>query len=141
MKRSCTELPIQEYLEELRISNDRNVSFYIDNEDPKKYNEILSFINNNRDKFRNILYVIITGKHNKDLYGKESCGSGTENITAMKFKGKSLNNSRIYCKEFHENGKNVIMITMLPKKFQRNKESKKLTDRLKIIGEYDYEYK
>ncbi len=141
MKRSCTKLPINEYIIELGIPNTKNISIYIDFEDSKNCKEIITFINANKDKFRRILYVILLGLHNNDLYGKEKVGSGTENITAMKFKGKLNANKRIYCKEFFINSKKIVMITMISKKVQKLQEDKKIINRLKIIGGYEYEFK
>ncbi len=141
MKRSCTKIPINDYINELGIFNTKNVSLYVDSEDTKKCDEIISFLENNRKKFLRILGVIISGCYNDDLYGREKVDSNTENITAMKFKGKVYSNTRIYCKEFFKNGKQVVMITILLKKVQKVKDDKTLKQRLKIIGGYEYEFK
>lgn len=128
----CNELPIKSYIDELRIPNTKNVSLYVDSENK---DEILSFLENHRKKFLRILYVIISGIYNNELYRKE-----TDNITAMKFTGKFSSNTRIYCKEFFQNGKKIVMITLLQKKVQKNQEDKVLQQRLKIIGGYEYEF-
>ena len=141
MKRICTKLPINDYIRELGITNTKNISLYVDSEDFKNSEEIISFLENNRKKFLRILTVIIGGYYNNDLYGKEKVDTNTENITAMKFKGKFYSNTRIYCKEFFNNGKKVVLITMLLKKVQKVKDDKKLKKRLNIIGGYEYEFK
>ena len=54
----------------------------------------------------------------------------------MKFLGGA--NERIYCKEFFEKGKKVVMITAIAKKVQKNdKVIRNLIDR---IGEYEYDF-
>jgi len=136
--RSCKELPIKEYLDELGITNSRNISLFVDTECA---DEIIKFLEKNRKKFLRIFYVILSGFYNEDLYGKEDVGSGTQNIAAMKFKGKNFGNSRIYCKEFFYRGKQVVMVTMLQKKVQKIKDDKLLKQRLEIIGGYEYEFK
>jgi len=105
LRRNCTKLPINDYITELGIANTKNISLYVDSENIKKCEEIISFLENNRKKFLRILGVIINGYYNDDLYGKEKVDSNTKNITAMKFKGKFNSNTRIYCKEFFQNGK------------------------------------
>ena len=141
MRRNCTKLPINDYITELGIANTKNISLYVDSENIKKCEEIISFLENNRKKFLRILGVIINGYYNDDLYGKEKVDSNTKNITPMKFKGKFNSNTRIYCKEFFQNGKQVVMITMLLKKVQKVKDDKNRKERLKIIGDYEYEFK
>jgi len=141
LRRNCTKLPINDYITELGIANTKNISLYVDSENIKKCEEIISFLENNRKKFLRILGVIINGYYNDDLYGKEKVDSNTKNITPMKFKGKFNSNTRIYCKEFFQNGKQVVMITMLLKKVQKVKDDKNRKERLKIIGDYEYEFK
>lgn len=143
MKRKCEKIPIEQYLVEMEIVNIQNVSIYIDIENEKECAEILNFLQKekSRKKFKSILYAITQGQNNSDLYGGEDIGRGTSSIKAMKFKGSIFNNTRIYCKEFFQNGKKIVMIEMLLKKAQRNKDDKKITTRLKTIGGYEYDFK
>jgi len=143
LKRKCEKIPIDEYLGPAEIENAQNISVYIDTENIKEYTEILDFLQKtkNRKKFQTILTVIISGHNNSSLYGDEEICKTTKDIKAMKFKKGAFNNTRIYCKEFFQNGKKIVMIEMLQKKATRNQDDKKITTRLKVIGGYEYEFK
>ncbi len=50
-----------------------------------------------------------------------------------------IDNNRIICREFNENGKKVVVVTVVKKESQKN--DKKLTNIYQNIGRYDYEFK
>ncbi len=128
MVRDCVQYSIEEILKEFSISNDFNIEFYIDKKEEKK---IVKFLNSQKKKFRIILIHILRNIQNKDLYGSEPHG-----LKAMKF--KSLNNARIYCKEFFIENKKIVLIHFLEnKKFQKAK-NKKIINKLKSISNYEY---
>lgn len=88
-----------------------------------------------RKKFRRILYVVLMGQYDEDLYGREEVSGKAKGVTAMKFKGKM--NLRIYCKEVVQDGKKVVLVTALLKKTQ--KVNKSLKTLLETIGGYQFD--
>lgn len=88
-----------------------------------------------RKKFRRILYVVLLGQYDEDLYGREEVSGKAKGVTAMKFKGKQ--NLRIYCKEVVQDGKKVVLVTALLKKTQ--KVNKSLKTLLETIGGYQFD--
>jgi hypothetical protein len=115
-----------------------NVEVYFDEDAEKEIVEFLVADSARLKKFRRILAVILTGKYNKDLYGKEDVSGVAENVTAMKFKTKP--NSRIYCKEFFKDGKKVVLIELLENKDTQKASDKKIKSRLEAIGRRNYEF-
>ena len=109
--------------------------------EPKSAKEILEFLRNSKylRKFRQILSVVLQGKYNKDLYGKEDLSGTAEDVTAMKFKGKP--NTRIYCKEFFlEDGKKVVMVEFLGNKDKQKATSPKVKSKIEATGRRHYEF-
>jgi len=106
--------------------------------DRSEHEEITKFLTKKavRKKFRIIIRQIATGLYNPDLYDKEEVSGKAKDITAMKFKGKK--NYRVYCKEFHDGKRRIVMIQLLWKKTQKN--NKQLRSRLEYLGGYHYEF-
>lgn len=88
-----------------------------------------------KKKFNRILYTMLQGRYNSDLYDKEEVSEKAKNVTAMKFKGKQ--NYRIACKEIKCNHKTIIMVVNFHKKSQKN--SKKEIELYETVGGYEYE--
>ncbi len=133
MKRKCRLFDLKSFFCELPTL-EGNIELYVDD---LNGDDILSVLESNEKKFRRILVQINSGIYNNDIYGREEVSKKAKNVTAIKFKGKS--NERIYCKEFFQENKKVVMIIAIKKKSQKvNKELKKL---LETIGGYDYEFK
>lgn len=107
--------------------------------DSKNAKDIISFIKNdkNRSKLKRIAYVVNLGLQNKDLYGPEKVSDKAKDMMAMKFKGKP--NSRIYCKEFKQGKRRIVMIQLLANKGMQKVDTK-LKNQLETYGEYDYEF-
>lgn len=143
MSRTCIEWPLNAFIRDNRESFQGlpiiNVSLYIDS---KSAEEIIDFIESedNRIRFIRILLHILQNQYNDDLYRKESHNQKTRNITAMKFKG-SGKNTRIYCQERFPGvtggGKKIVMIHFLENK-GKQKNDKKIKDKLEAIADYEY---
>ena len=88
-----------------------------------------------KKKFQRILYTVLSGHYNSELYDREEVSTKAKNVTAMKFKGKL--NFRIGCKVITCTNKKVIMVSLFHKKTQKN--SKKEIAIYEAIGGYDYE--
>ncbi len=113
-----------------------DVEIYID---VKEQKGIMGIITSERNKFKRILYYILQGKYNEDLYGKEVVTPKCKDITAMKFKGAI--NTRIYCKEIHvSTKKKIIAIHLLRNKSFQSAGHKSLKPKLESISQYDYEF-
>lgn len=96
------------------------IELYLDvNSEPDLIREI---IGTHQSSFYLILYTILSGDYNDDLYKKEG-----EGVYAMRF---SSPNSRIYCKEIHGIGskKKIIMSRAV-----RNKTSQKNSKTIKNL--------
>jgi hypothetical protein len=104
------------------IRKNCKVRFYIDEQNAK---EIIAFIRNEKykSKFRRILYDLLNcPPYNSDFYSVEEVDKDTNNITAMKFKGSSGRNYRIYCKEYVVDdpmNKKIVLIKLYQKKKQK----------------------
>lgn len=142
MKRNGRKFDLTKFIKELPHLSESTVEIWID-EDNKK--EILSFLFKkkksgqyiNRDRFRLIINVVLSGKYNRILYDKEEVSKKAKNVTAMKFtRGKT--NFRIGCKEFSVKGKKVVMICLFDKDSEDNE--KKIKTVYEIIGGYEYEF-
>lgn len=146
MLRKCYKIPFELFKDIVDITVKQCVELYIDE---KNAAEILTVLNQNKSKLRNILYILLQGKYNNDLYGKENFSNETKDLTALKFKLGKGKNYRIYCKEYFDEkvinlatrsiqNKKVVLIEHVNKK--SNELDKKLRNLLTTIGGYDYEF-
>jgi hypothetical protein len=95
--------------------------------------EIREIIGTNKSKFKLILYTILSGEYNDDLYKKEA-----EGVYAMRF---SKPNSRIYCREIHgvrEKKKIIMSRSMLNKTSQKNNKTNGPI--IEALQEYEFKY-
>lgn len=141
MKRKCVKFDLTGFIKDnqdiFKHITLIDVELYIDE---KEFKEIVTFLKQNKKKFRSILYYILQGKYNESLYGKENVSEKAKNITAMKFSGKL--NPRIYCKEFFMSaGKKIVAIEFLENKSFQSASRKSLKPKLESIGGYEYEFK
>ena len=107
-----------------------NIDFFIDDE---HFEEIVSFIKENAKKIRVILYAIIQRKYNQVLYEKVK---GEKDITAFCFRGK--NNFRIYCKDYSQGNRRIIILMVLHHK-KSYEFTKKESALIKKLKKYEYE--
>ena len=138
MLRKCNKISLERFKIEFGIKNIYDISLFVDE---KNKEEILNVLNRNSNRFRRIVYELLQGKYNNDLYGKEEVSHKAKNITAFKFKRNRDTNYRIYCKEYIDelspNIKKVVMIRAYNKKTQ--KIDKKIKLILESIANYKYD--
>ena len=140
MKRKSQKYNIDQFLKENPQFSESNVEIRIDESNSEDIKEFLTITKKNGDfkhqkRFKIILWHILSGRYEDEVYGREKMSEKSNDITAMKFKDR--NNTRIYCKEFANEGKKIVMIIKHSKKVKKNdKRIKTLVD---TIGEYDYD--
>ncbi|MFA8342049.1 MAG: hypothetical protein ACEPO8_03650 [Rhodothermaceae bacterium] len=137
MKRRCKKIPVEQFRKENGIPKHIKVDLYVDEETS---GDILKFLRDkgNSKKFNRILFEVLSNRYNDDLYRKENVSDKAKDVTAMKFLNKSVENARIYCKEFILDDKKVVMITHYQKRKQ--KIDSKLRAQLEKIGGYEYDF-
>lgn len=131
MERKC--LPV-------RKRKNCKTEIYIDEEN---HQEIFSYIgqdNRHKNKFLDIVNIIMEGLHNRHLYRREGFDSETKSIHAMRL-FVSQENDRIYCKEVSKDNKiRVVIIGIL----HLHKTAEGLSDieksLIKTLASYDYEF-
>ncbi|HNW83789.1 MAG TPA: hypothetical protein PKG52_12955 [bacterium] len=138
MKRKCVIMK-KEWLEGIRINTPaKEVSLYYDCANEAEIKEIFED-ERFKKKLQVILFYILNGKYDDDLYDFEVVSEKAKGVTAMKFKGGKYDNLRIICKEYYQNDKKIVAVTAVKKKTQKvNKQLKELYER---IGGYEYEFK
>ena len=146
MRRGCVKIPSEFLKDIIDITVIQSVELYIDE---KNATEIVTILDQNRSKLRNILYILLQGKYQSDLYGKENFSTETKDLTALKFKLGKGKNYRIYCKEYFDEKvinlatrsiQNKKVILILPVNKKSNELDKKIRNLLTTIGGYDYEF-
>lgn len=146
MLRKCLKIPFALFKDIIDITVKQNVELYIDE---KNATEILTILKQNQSKFRKILYILLQGKYQNDLYGKENISPETKDLTALKFKLGKGKNYRIYCKEYFDEKvinlstrsiQNKKVVLILPVNKKSDELDKKLRNLLTTIGGYDYEF-
>lgn len=141
MKRKCRQYDVNNFLTGFPELAERNIEVWIDTDNA---DDILAFIlakkkdggYKYKKKLQRILYLVFSNTYAKDLYTKENISDNTKDVTAMKFKGKSADNTRIYCKEIYRNGKKVVMVV----KYDKDEFDKKTKNIIEKIGGYEYEF-
>ena len=142
MKRKCIKFDVIPFIKDLPELRSSKIEIWLDE---KNAFEILDFINKkkkngnyiNRDKFRLILNIALSGKYNFDFYDKEEVSAKAKYVTSMKFK-RSKSNYRIGCKEYSLADKKIIMVCLFLKTSQKN--DKKIKQIYETIGGYEYEF-
>jgi hypothetical protein len=114
-----------------------NVEIYIDVEIKKEAEKIRRFLTGQkeRNKFNRILFEILKHRYNDELYQKVK---GFSEVAEMRFPGKFFGNVRIYCKEINENGKRVIMASLLYKSQRAIKDDPATKSAAKKISKLTY---
>lgn len=70
MKKICIKFPLDEFKREISEFQHIKVEIFVD---LNNYNSILNIITKRKSKFKRIIYTVLSGKYNNDLYGKEKC--------------------------------------------------------------------
>jgi hypothetical protein len=143
MKRKCRKFRLDQFFKQFPELSERNIELWIDDKNKDEIFQILFEKNKNgkyirENRFKSILLQIFNYRYSKELYDKEEVSSKAKNITAMKFKNQFGANWRIYCKEFHDGEKRIIMIVARNKKTQNVNSTLKVL--LETIGEYEYDF-
>ncbi len=120
----------------VKLDNCGDIEFYIDKKNQAKIKNFLG--KKGKEKLSYIFSRICKGKPPKDVYGKENYDASIKNVTAIKLKGKSFNNARIYCKDYDENKPRIIVLSELLKSKKQNELTKKERNLIKRVNEYDY---
>ena len=122
----------------LRTSPNGKRCIAVDNE---VFDEVLTYIrqdDRHKNKFVDIVNVIIAGHKNRDLYDKEDIDASCKDVTAMKF-FKGQENDRIYCKEVRRGDKTMIVIMgALHERKKTTKNSKREISIIHNVGSYTY---
>lgn len=122
----------------MRTSSDGKRCIAVDNE---VFDEVLAYIGQDarhKNKFIDIVNVILAGLKNRDLYDKENIDASCKDVTAMKF-FKGQENDRIYCKEIRRGDKTMIVImgALLERK-KTTENSKRELATIRNVGTYTY---
>ena len=108
-----------------------NVIFAVDEKNRDEIIKNLKAIRLDVSKMKDLYFdLIVKGTCSKDKYSQENYSNVIENVTALKFKGKSKNNSRIYCKDFKKENKRIIILC----EFHKKKQNKLLMRERSIIS-------
>lgn len=122
----------------LRTSPDGKRCIAVDEE---VMDEVLAYIGQDqrhKNKFIDIVNVLLAGLKNRDLYDKENIDASCKDVTAMKF-FKGQENDRIYCKEVHRGGKTLIVIMgALHEKKKTTKNTNREIATIRNVGSYTY---
>jgi hypothetical protein len=143
VKRKARKYDVSNFLKEFPELRGRDVEIWIDLDNVKEILEIITEKGKDgnyirQDRFKLILYTLFRYQYNEDLYAQEKINNRASKITAMKFKKHRGKNIRIYCKEFEQSGKKIVMITSTNKTTQS--VGKKLITLIESIGKYEYEF-
>ncbi len=123
----------------IRTSSDLKRCIAIDSDN---YDEILAFLNTDsrhRNKFADIVNVLLAGHRNTQLYDKEEPDARSKGVRAMKF-FKGQENARIYCREVTMEDKTFVIIAseLLTRK-KTQKISNKILTIIHKVASYDYQ--
>lgn len=136
MKRKVQEIDTDKLKSEIPELNNSTVRIFIDVDNQRTRKEIEEILTQaGRKKLNTIFGCILRGVYHNSIYKRESKG-----VAAIKVKGGASNNQniRIYCKEFYDDGKKVVMVTPYVKKVQKNVKSEKISNLIEKIQKLEY---
>lgn len=120
----------------VKLTNIKDICFYIDEENAEI---IYDFF---KDKFSKKLGYIFTQIANdvatNNVYSNENFKKNIKNITAIKLKGKTFSNARIYCKDYKIAEQRIIILCELLTSKKQNKLRQKEQTIITRINDYDY---
>ena len=127
--RKCSKYPLTELVGDPDLRG-ANADFYIDDENA---DEIVNVLSDFGTKTRRILYEITNNRYNTEHYEKLK---GYKDVTAFVYKGKT--NYRIFCREFKDGKRKIVLIKAHHKK--NTEYTKKELNIVNSIIKYVYEY-
>lgn len=139
MDRKLKPFNIEFVLSEYPELRSKGIKFYYDVETKRETKRLLSYFKEKQIKkrLRLIIFNILDHGYHENFYKNLS---GFNSIAEMIFP-RSLKHLRIYCKEFSQNGKKIVMITTIKKDFNSIKDNKPLRDKLTRIDKtYNYKF-
>lgn len=136
MKRKVQEINTAKLRDGIPELQDSIVRIYIDIENNKSKKEIEKILTQAGTKKLNTIFgCMLRGSYMNSIYKRE-----TKGVTTIKLKGGASKNQnlRIYCKEFYDNGKRIIIVTPLIKKVQKNADSERIINIIEKIKGLEY---
>lgn len=123
----------------LRYNEEKTIAICVDEFAEESILDYIKRDAKHKQKFLQIVELILRRIPNRDLYGKEDVNEKCKNMTAMKFfKGRT--NDRIYCKQFTTEDKLfVVIMAVLFEKKKVQKNNNKINNLLHKISSYEYE--
>lgn len=120
----------------VKLHSSDEIEFYIDE---KNKDDIIDFLKKKGvERLRYVFSIICNGSPPKDVYSLENCDNSIENVTAIKFKGKSFKNARIYCKDYDKSKPRIIILSELLESKKQNKLTYIEKNLIKKVNNYDY---
>lgn len=124
----------------MRESANGKVVIGIDSMTLKEITNYIGQDDRHKDKFKDIVKLVLEGLHNRHLYKREKLSSDINNVTAMRF-FVGQENDRIYCQETSYKNKKVKIIIL--GKLHLHKPNNDLSDYeislIKELSKYEYE--
>jgi hypothetical protein len=136
LKRKVEQIDTSKLKDDFPELRDSKVRIFLDAENSRDKQRIETLLQSaGRKKLNTIFGCILRCNYLNKIYKREAKG-----VTTIKFKGgKSKNqNVRIYCKEFHNNGRVVVLVTPFVKKVSKNVESEKILHIIEKITNLEY---
>lgn len=128
-------------IETIKISEtlNRKVIIYVDKNEA---NDILPFLFSSESNFGTFYLfknLVFENRRNREIYKKEKITIKCNNLYAIRFDSDRNQNDRIYCLEFHE-GKRRIVLSKLFKNKRTQKIDKKIKAKLESICTRTYKF-
>ena len=110
--------------------------------DAETYKQIFAYIgsdNRHKEKFKDIVAVVLEKLANRHLYRGEKISPATKDITAMRF-FVGQENDRIYCKEMFEGEWKIVVMGILHLHKTADGNSSVEINLIETLATYEYEF-
>ena len=125
-------------VEEIAKNSNGKVIIYIDKNESDEIGSFLK-IRSNFETYVLFRQQVFENRRNKEIYKKEKISTKCNNLYALRFDSGKNQNDRIYCLEFHD-GKRRIVLSKLYFGKKSQKINKKLKSGLKPICNREYKF-
>lgn len=122
----------------MRISADLKTIIACDSEKLLEMTQYIGQDQRHKDKWIDIINIILEGKINTHLYKREKLSAAINNVTAMRF-FVGQENDRIYCQEMNQGEVKIIILGFLHLHKDTDELSAEEIKLITTLSSYEYE--
>ena len=120
-------------------NSNRAVKIYIDESESAAIEEFITGTNSNIKTYSRFKALVFEGRRNNALYSKKNICKECDNLYAINFTSGRNQNDRLYCLEFHDGIRRIVLARLYEGK-KSQKMNKRLQDSIRPVCKWQYTF-